>query len=107
MAQVHCTILTPSSSARGQSRGFHDVRNESGLPPTPDVSLHGNERSKRANAQSRCAPARCAGARAERLVTDREDSDSGVAKSTRSTSALFGVQRMIKHIEMICGPAPG
>ena len=38
-----------------------DVRGESGLPPTPDVSLHGNERSKRANAQSRCAPARCAG----------------------------------------------
>jgi len=46
------------------------------------------------------------GARAERPVTDREDSDSGVAKSTRSTSALFGVQRMIKHIKIICGPVP-
>ena len=26
-----------------------------------------------------------------------------MAKSSRSTSALFGVPRMIKHIEMICG----
>src|ERR1700730_18678553 len=33
-----------------------------------------------ANARSRCAPARCAGARAERLVTRREDSDRAVEK---------------------------
>src|SRR5882672_5602601 len=36
-----------------------------------------------ARAQSRCAPARCAGARAERPVADGEDSDSGLPRSTR------------------------
>jgi hypothetical protein len=74
----------------------------SAVPPTADI----NSRQRRAKPQSRCAPARWAGARAERPVASRGDSDSGVAKSTRSTSALFGVQRMIKHIEMICAPAP-
>ena len=51
----------------------------------------------RAKARSRCAPARCAGARAERPVAGREDSDSGVARSTRSTQCIVGVQRMIKN----------
>jgi hypothetical protein len=44
------------------------------------------------NAQSRCAPARCAGARAERLVADGEDGDSGVASIN---SRIVGVQRMM------------
>jgi len=46
-------------------------------------------RPKASNAQSRCAPARCAGARAERPVAGWEDSDSGVARSTRSTSVVL------------------
>ena len=46
-------------------------------------------RRLRAIAQSRCAPARCAGARAERPVADREDNDSVVARSTRSPSVLL------------------
>src|SRR5580692_9160079 len=50
----------------------------------------------RANARSRCAPARCAGARAERPVAGREDSDGEVARSTRSAHVLSGVQLMIK-----------
>ena len=53
-----------------------------------------------AKAQSRCAPARCAGARAERLVADGEDSDSGVATIN---SRIVGVQRMIKNSRIICG----
>src|SRR5882762_1131376 len=44
-------------------------------------------RPKSANAQSRCATARCAGARAERPVADGEDSDSGLPRSTRVLSA--------------------
>ena len=40
------------------------------------------------NARSRCAPARCAGARAERPVAGREDSDGEVARSTRSAHVL-------------------
>jgi hypothetical protein len=28
----------------GQSRPFRNVREESGLPPTPDMSLHRSER---------------------------------------------------------------
>ena len=38
----------------------------------------------RADVRSRCAPARCAGARAERPAAGREDSDGEVARSTRS-----------------------
>src|SRR6266436_2330943 len=53
-----------------------------------------------AKAQSRCAPARCAGARAGRLVADGEDSDSGVATIN---SRIVGVQRMIKNSRIICG----
>src|ERR1700732_3191346 len=53
---------------------------------------------KRAKAQSRCAPARCAGARAERLVADGEDGDSGVASIN---SRIVGVQRMIKKSRII------
>jgi hypothetical protein len=56
-----------------------------------------------ANAQSRCAPARCAGARAERLVADGEDSDSGVASINLR---IVGVQRMIKNSRIICGQHP-
>ena len=41
-----------------------------------------------ANARSRCAPARCAGARAERPVAGREDSYGEVARSTRSAHVL-------------------
>ncbi len=48
------------------------------------VSLSG---PKSAMAQSRCAPARSAGARAERPVADGEDSDSGLPRSTRVLSA--------------------
>jgi hypothetical protein len=55
-------------------------------------------RQLRANAQSRCAPARCAGARAERLVADGENSDSGVASIN---SRIVGVQRMIKNSRII------
>ena len=51
-----------------------------------------------AKAQSRCAPARCAGARAERLVADGEDGDSGVASIN---SRIVGVQRMIKNSRII------
>ena len=40
------------------------------------------------NARSRCAPARCAGAGAERPAADREDSDGEVARSTRSADVL-------------------
>jgi hypothetical protein len=57
----------------------------------------------RANARSRCAPARCAGARAERPVADGEDSDSGVASIN---SRIVGVQRMIKNSRIICGQHP-
>jgi hypothetical protein len=57
----------------------------------------------RAMAQSRCAPARCAGARAERLVADGEDSDSGVASINLR---IVGVQRMIKNSRIICGQHP-
>ena len=42
-----------------------------GHPRCPSACL------KRANARSRCAPARCAGARAERPAAGREDSDGG------------------------------
>ena len=52
----------------------------------------------RAKAQSRCAPARCAGARAERLVADGEDSDSRVASINWR---IVGVQRMIKNNRII------
>jgi hypothetical protein len=52
----------------------------------------------RVKAQSRCAPARCAGARAERLVADGEDGDSGVASIN---SRIVGVQRMIKNSRII------
>src|SRR5712691_13513063 len=55
---------------------------------------------KGAKAQSRCAPARCAGARAGRLVADGEDSDSGVATIN---SRIVGVQRMIKNSRIIYG----
>ena len=55
------------------------------------------------NAQSRCAPARCAGARAERPVADGEDSDSGVASINLR---IVGVQRMIKNSRIICGQHP-
>src|ERR1700724_4256199 len=55
------------------------------------------------NAQSRCAPARCAGARAERLVADGEDGDSGVASIN---SRIVGVQRMIKNSRIIWGQPP-
>ena len=51
-----------------------------------------------ANARGRCAPARCAGARAERLVADGEDVDSGVASIN---SRIVGVQRMIKNSRII------
>ena len=46
---------------------------------------------------ARCAPARCAGARAERPGADREDSDSGVGRSARSTKQTVDAQRMIKR----------
>jgi hypothetical protein len=48
--------------------------------------------SQWAKARSRCAPARCAGARAERPVADRED--SGVKVSTINKRCV-GVQHMI------------
>jgi hypothetical protein len=48
----------------------------------------------RAKARSRCAPARCAGARAERPVADREDHDSGMKVSTINKRCV-GVQHMI------------
>jgi hypothetical protein len=48
----------------------------SGCPPIAGVLLHRRELALWAKAQSRCAPARCAGARAERPVASREDADS-------------------------------
>ena len=61
-------------------------------------SPKGRLRQLCAKAQSRCAPARCAGARAERLVADGEDGDSGVASIN---SRIVGVQRMIKNSRII------
>jgi len=53
--------------------------------------------------KSRCAPARCAGARAERPVADGEDSDSGLPTIN---SRIIGVQRMMKNSKIICGQPP-
>jgi hypothetical protein len=48
-------------------------------------------------ARSRCAPARCAGARAERPAAGREDSDGRRGKVNTISSCVVGVQRMIKN----------
>jgi hypothetical protein len=41
-SQVHCSILTPRSSAKGHQRQIGDVRDESGSPPiAPDRSNNG------------------------------------------------------------------
>ena len=53
-------------------------------------------RQFRAKAQSRCAPARCAGARAEMPVVDREDSNSGVARVNTIDSRRDRLLSMIK-----------
>ena len=71
-----------------------DVRFEAQYGLKSDIA----PRPKSAKAQSRCAPARCAGARAERLVADGEDGDSGVASIN---SRIVGVQRMIKNSRII------
>jgi hypothetical protein len=69
---------------------------KSGVPQIAADLLQCPSRQPWASARSRCAPARCAGARAEGPAACRENSDSRVARSTRSTS-IVGVQRMIKQ----------
>jgi hypothetical protein len=38
--------------------------------------------------------------------TNRDDSNSGDGKVNTISKRTVGVQRMVKHIKMICGPAP-
>src|ERR1700730_6858354 len=75
----------------------------SALPFNNGHSPNGRLRHLCGRARSRCAPARCAGARAERLVADGEDSDSGVASINLR---IVGVQRMIKNSRLMCGEHP-
>jgi hypothetical protein len=91
VAAPGCEIINP--------RALADVRFGAHYGLKSDIA----PRPFRAMAQSRCAPARCAGARTERLVADGEDSDSGVASIN---SRIVGVQRMIKNSRIICGQHP-
>src|SRR3981189_707985 len=84
----------------GLTRKWWAVRNESALPPVNGHRQAAPACLKGAKAQSRCAPARCAGARAERLVADGEDSDRGGAPIN---PRIVGVHRMIKNSRIICG----
>jgi hypothetical protein len=78
-------------SEKGQIRKCADVTAEVRFKPMNGRRQTGSTAPLRAIAQSRCAPARCAGARAERLVADGEDSDSGVASINLR---IVGVQRI-------------
>jgi hypothetical protein len=59
---VDATKPKGTASASGHARRFRDVLDESGLASTPERLRQRREPTLRANAQSRCAPARCAGA---------------------------------------------
>src|SRR4051794_7760895 len=61
--------LRPDRVSRmGQQRWIPHVPGSSAMPSILTVTGDNPGRPSRAKAQSRCAPARCAGARAERLV---------------------------------------
>ena len=82
--------------ARGCLRDDADIT--AAVPQIADDLLQCASRQHWAKARSRCAPASCAGARADRPGADREDGDSAVGRSTRSTKRTVDAQRMIKAL---------
>ena len=79
-----------ASRCRGNRRRIGHVPVASGFHPTPDMSL-------RRKAQSRFAPARCAGASAERPVVGRERTAIAWWQGQHDQQArTVGVQRVIR-----------